>query len=116
MGQEGFGFATTAAGFQTVPQLGRVILEDDVEVGANTTIDRGSAHDTVIGAGSVIDRAILDKVWGGLRRALEWHGNKNGCAVVGGCRVRRELAGPRRPAPAVKIVAVPVLDSDNKMY
>lgn len=58
IGQEGFGFATTAAGFQTVPQLGRVILEDDVEVGANTTIDRGSAHDTVIGAGSRLDNLV----------------------------------------------------------
>jgi UDP-3-O-[3-hydroxymyristoyl] glucosamine N-acyltransferase len=58
IGQEGFGFATTAAGFLTVPQLGRVILEDDVEVGANTTIDRGSAHDTVIGAGSRLDNLV----------------------------------------------------------
>ncbi|MBV9757853.1 MAG: UDP-3-O-(3-hydroxymyristoyl)glucosamine N-acyltransferase [Alphaproteobacteria bacterium] len=58
IGQEGFGFATTAAGFLTVPQLGRVILEDDVEIGANTTIDRGSAHDTVIGAGSRLDNLV----------------------------------------------------------
>ena len=41
IGQEGFGFASTEAGFLTVPQFGRVILEDDVDVGANTTIDRG---------------------------------------------------------------------------
>jgi UDP-3-O-[3-hydroxymyristoyl] glucosamine N-acyltransferase len=46
IGQEGFGFAATKAGFLTVPQLGRTILEDDVEVGANTTIDRGSMRDT----------------------------------------------------------------------
>jgi len=58
IGQEGFGFASTAEGFFTVPQLGRVILEDDVEVGANTTIDRGSAHDTVIGAGSRLDNLV----------------------------------------------------------
>ncbi|MBV9734420.1 MAG: UDP-3-O-(3-hydroxymyristoyl)glucosamine N-acyltransferase, partial [Acidisphaera sp.] len=58
IGQEGFGFAGTAEGFLTVPQLGRVILEDDVEVGANTTIDRGSAHDTVIGAGSRLDNLV----------------------------------------------------------
>ena len=42
IGQEGFSFATTKTGFLSVPQLGRVIVEDDVEVGANTTIDRGS--------------------------------------------------------------------------
>jgi UDP-3-O-[3-hydroxymyristoyl] glucosamine N-acyltransferase len=58
IGQEGFGFATTKAGFLTVPQLGRVILEDDVEVGANTTIDRGSTRDTVIGAGSRLDNLV----------------------------------------------------------
>lgn len=58
IGQEGFGFASTTAGFLTVPQLGRVILEDDVEVGANTTIDRGSARDTVIGAGSRLDNLV----------------------------------------------------------
>lgn len=58
IGQEGFGFASIKAGFLTVPQLGRVILEDDVEVGANTTIDRGSVRDTVIGAGSRLDNLV----------------------------------------------------------
>jgi UDP-3-O-[3-hydroxymyristoyl] glucosamine N-acyltransferase len=58
IGQEGFGFAATPEGFRTVPQLGRVILEDDVEVGANTTIDRGSLQDTVIGAGSRLDNLV----------------------------------------------------------
>jgi UDP-3-O-[3-hydroxymyristoyl] glucosamine N-acyltransferase len=58
IGQEGFGFAPTKTGFLTAPQLGRVILEDDVEVGANTTIDRGSARDTVIGAGSRLDNLV----------------------------------------------------------
>ena len=58
IGQEGFGFAYTKDGFLTVPQLGRVILEDDVEVGANTTIDRGSSQDTMIGAGSRLDNLV----------------------------------------------------------
>ncbi len=58
VGQEGFGFAVTPEGFVTVPQLGRAILEDDVEIGANTTIDRGSMHDTVIGAGSRLDNLV----------------------------------------------------------
>lgn len=58
IGQEGFGFATGPQGFVTVPQLGRVIIEDDVEVGANSTIDRGSVHDTVIGAGSRLDNLV----------------------------------------------------------
>lgn len=58
VGQEGFGFACTRDGFLSVPQLGRAILEDDVEVGANTTIDRGSSRDTVIGAGSRLDNLV----------------------------------------------------------
>ena len=62
IGQEGFGFATTmeATGprYLTVPQVGRVLIEDDVEIGANTTIDRGSAQDTVVGAGSRIDNLV----------------------------------------------------------
>ena len=58
IGQEGFGFASTSDGFLSVPQLGRVILEDDVEVGANSTIDRGSSRDTIIGAGSRLDNLV----------------------------------------------------------
>ena len=58
IGQEGFGFAITAQGFVTVPQLGRVILQDDVEIGANATVDRGASHDTLIGAGSRIDNLV----------------------------------------------------------
>ena len=58
IGQEGFSFAATKTGFLSIPQLGRVIVEDDVEVGANTTIDRGSTRDTVIGAGSRLDNLV----------------------------------------------------------
>jgi UDP-3-O-[3-hydroxymyristoyl] glucosamine N-acyltransferase len=58
VGQEGFGFATGPDGFLTVPQLGRVLIGDDVEVGANSTIDRGSSQDTVIGAGTRIDNLV----------------------------------------------------------
>jgi UDP-3-O-[3-hydroxymyristoyl] glucosamine N-acyltransferase len=59
IGQDGFGFAVTPEGFRSVPQLGRVVIEDDVEIGANTTIDRGSLHDTVIGGGSRIDNLVM---------------------------------------------------------
>ena len=58
IGQEGFGFAVGPTGFVTVPQLGRVLLEDDVEIGANSTVDRGSTQDTVIGAGSRLDNLV----------------------------------------------------------
>ena len=58
IGQEGFGFATGPTGMVSVPQLGRVLIEDDVEVGANSTIDRGSAQDSVIGMGTRIDNLV----------------------------------------------------------
>jgi UDP-3-O-[3-hydroxymyristoyl] glucosamine N-acyltransferase len=58
IGQAGFGFAPDPAGPVKVPQLGRVVIGDDVDIGANTTIDRGSGHDTVIGSGSMIDNLV----------------------------------------------------------
>jgi UDP-3-O-[3-hydroxymyristoyl] glucosamine N-acyltransferase len=58
IGQDGFGFAPDAKAPIKVPQLGRVLIGDDVDVGANTTIDRGSGHDTVIGSGSMIDNLV----------------------------------------------------------
>ena len=58
IGQDGFGFAMGPKCHLKVPQLGRVIVEDDVEIGANTTIDRGAGPDTIIGAGSKIDNLV----------------------------------------------------------
>jgi len=58
IGQDGFGFAPGPTGMVSVPQLGLVRIGDDVEIGANTTIDRGSAQDTVIGAGTRIDNLV----------------------------------------------------------
>lgn len=58
VGQDGFGFAIDPAGYVKVPQLGRVIIEDHVEIGANTTIDRGAGPDTVIGQGTWIDNLV----------------------------------------------------------
>nr|WP_270937757.1 UDP-3-O-(3-hydroxymyristoyl)glucosamine N-acyltransferase [Roseomonas sp. MO-31] len=59
VGQEGFGFAVTPEGrFETMPQLGRVILGDAVEIGANSCVDRGSQGDTVLGAGTRLDNLV----------------------------------------------------------
>src|SRR5580658_193419 len=58
VGQDGFGFASDPSGHVKIPQLGRVLIGDDVEIGANTTIDRGAGPDTVIGAGSIIDNLV----------------------------------------------------------
>ena len=59
IGQEGFGFVMNAQGrFVTAPQLGSVILGDDVEIGANSCVDRGSLGDTVLGAGTRLDNLV----------------------------------------------------------
>jgi UDP-3-O-[3-hydroxymyristoyl] glucosamine N-acyltransferase len=58
IGQDGFGFAMGARGHLKVPQIGRVIIQDDVEIGANSCIDRGALMDTVIGEGTKIDNLV----------------------------------------------------------
>lgn len=58
VGQDGFGFAIDPKGHVKVPQLGRVIIEEHVEIGANSTIDRGAGPDTVIGQGTWIDNLV----------------------------------------------------------
>ncbi len=58
VGSDGFGLARDGRRWEKVPQLGSVVLEDDVEVGANTTIDRGAVHDTVIRRGAKLDNLI----------------------------------------------------------
>lgn len=58
IGQDGFGFAMGPKGHLKVPQLGRVIIGDDVEIGANATIDRGAGPDTIIGPGCRIDNLV----------------------------------------------------------
>jgi UDP-3-O-[3-hydroxymyristoyl] glucosamine N-acyltransferase len=58
LGQDGFGFAMGPGGHLKVPQIGRVIVQDDVEIGANATIDRGATRDTIIGEGTKIDNLV----------------------------------------------------------
>jgi UDP-3-O-[3-hydroxymyristoyl] glucosamine N-acyltransferase len=58
VGQDGFGYVMGASGHRKVPQLGRVIIQDDVEIGAGTTIDRGANRDTMIGEGTKIDNLV----------------------------------------------------------
>lgn len=58
IGQDGFGFAMGLPRHEKVPQLGRVIIQDDVEIGANSTVDRGAGPDTVIGEGTKIDNLV----------------------------------------------------------
>jgi UDP-3-O-[3-hydroxymyristoyl] glucosamine N-acyltransferase len=58
IGQDGYGYVAGPKGQEKIPQIGRVIIQDDVEIGTNTTIDRGSIRDTVIGEGSKIDNLV----------------------------------------------------------
>jgi UDP-3-O-[3-hydroxymyristoyl] glucosamine N-acyltransferase len=58
IGQAGFGYAGSVKGHERMPHLGRVIIEDDVDIGANVTIDRGSWGDTLIARGVKIDNLV----------------------------------------------------------
>jgi len=58
IGSDGFGYQGSMKGHLKVPQIGRVVIQDDVEIGANTTIDRGALGDTVIGEGTKIDNLV----------------------------------------------------------
>lgn len=58
VGQDGFGYVSGKGGHTKVPQTGRVIIQDDVEVGAGTAIDRGAHRDTMIGEGTKIDNLV----------------------------------------------------------
>lgn len=58
IGEDGFGYASDATGHTHIPQVGRVLIGNGVEIGANTTIDRGAGPDTVIGDGCIIDNLV----------------------------------------------------------
>jgi UDP-3-O-[3-hydroxymyristoyl] glucosamine N-acyltransferase len=58
LGADGFGFAPNDGAWQKIPQVGRVVIGDDVEIGANTTIDRGAIEDTVVEDGVKIDNLV----------------------------------------------------------
>lgn len=58
IGADGFGFAPTETGYKKIPQLGNVVIEDDVELGANTTVDRAMMGSTVVGKGTKLDNLV----------------------------------------------------------
>jgi UDP-3-O-[3-hydroxymyristoyl] glucosamine N-acyltransferase len=58
LGSDGFGYVSTSGRHEKIPHVGRCVIEDDVEIGAGTTIDRGSIDDTVVGAGTKIDNLV----------------------------------------------------------
>jgi UDP-3-O-[3-hydroxymyristoyl] glucosamine N-acyltransferase len=58
VGVDGFGYVPSASGHQKIPHVGRCVVGDDVEIGANSCLDRGSVDDTVIGPGTKIDNLV----------------------------------------------------------
>jgi len=85
IGQDGFGYVGGAAGVEKVPQLGGIRIEDNVEIGANTTVDRGALDDTVIGAGTKIDNLvqIAHNVRIGRFCLIAAHSGISGSCVIG---------------------------------
>ena len=89
IGQDGFGFAMGPGGHLKVPQIGRVIIQDDVEIGANTTIDRGALKDTMIGEGTKIDNLVQIGAQRRCRPALHHRFNVRHLRFDGTRRLRR---------------------------
>jgi len=58
IGSDGYGFVSVVDGHHKIPQLGNVIIEDNVEIGANVTVDRGTSGSTVIGKGTKVDNLV----------------------------------------------------------
>lgn len=85
IGADGFGFVEVPQGWLKIPQVGTVVLEDDVEVGANTTIDRATLGETRIGAGTKIDNLVQigHNVQVGARAAIAAQTGIAGSARVG---------------------------------
>lgn len=85
IGQDGFGSVPRADGLRKMPQLGRVVIQDDVEIGANTAIDRGTLGDTVIGQGTKIDNLvqIAHNVRIGMHTVIAGHCGISGSVTIG---------------------------------
>jgi UDP-3-O-[3-hydroxymyristoyl] glucosamine N-acyltransferase len=85
LGGDGFGLVMHENGWHKVPQIGKVVLEDDVEIGANTTVDRGALDDTVIGQGSKLDNLIQigHNVRIGAHTAIAAHAAIAGSTTIG---------------------------------
>ncbi|MEM1377602.1 MAG: UDP-3-O-(3-hydroxymyristoyl)glucosamine N-acyltransferase [Pseudomonadota bacterium] len=85
IGQEGFGFVPRASGLKKMPQLGRVIIQDDVEIGSNTAVDRGTLSDTSIGQGTKIDNLVQvgHNVTIGASTVIAAHSGLSGSCKIG---------------------------------
>lgn len=110
IGQDGFGFALGREGHVKVPQLGRVLIEDDVEIGSGTTIDRGTGPDTMIGEGTKIDNLVQigHNVHIGKRAVIIAQVGISGSTRIGDGAVlagQSGIAGHLKIGPGAKIAA-----------
>lgn len=117
IGQDGFGFALGRDGHVKVPQLGRVVIEDDVEIGSGTTIDRGTGPDTFIGEGTKIDNLVMigHNVNIGRRAVIIGQAGISGSTRIGDGAVlagQAGIAGHLKIGAGVKIAAKSGVMSD----
>lgn len=110
IGSEGFGYAPSATGWVRINQVGRVVIGDRVEIGANTTIDRGAIEDTVIGDGVILDNQIqvAHNVRIGNQTAIAGCVGIAGSTTIGnGCRIggKSAIVGHLNIADNVTITA-----------
>ncbi len=110
IGADGFGFAPTPAGFEKIPQIGNVVISDDVEIGANTTIDRAMMGSTRVDHGAKIDNLvqIAHNCVVGENTAMAAQGGIAGSTKVGkNCMIGGQvgLAGHIKVGDGVQIAA-----------
>jgi len=110
IGQDGFGFALGARGHIKVPQIGRVVIQDDVEIGAGVTIDRGANRDTVIGEGAKIDNLVQigHNVVIGRHAVLVAQSGVSGSSVIGDFAAlggQAGIAGHLKVGPGAQVAA-----------
>ncbi len=110
IGQDGFGFALGPRGHLKVPQVGRVIIQDDVEIGAGVTIDRGANRDTVIGEGAKIDNLVQigHNVVIGRHAVLVSQSGVSGSSVIGDFAAlggQAGIAGHLKIGPGAQVAA-----------
>ena len=114
IGSDGFGFAAHEGQWTKVPQLGRVVIGDDVEIGANTAVDRGALGDTVIGRGAKLDNLIqiAHNVQIGEHTAMAALVGVAGSATVGSrCRIGGQagIAGHLTVGDDVEVLATSLI-------
>ena len=119
IGADGFGFANEKGQWVKIPQMGRVIIGDNVELGANTCIDRGALNDTIIGDGVKLDNFchVAHNVVLGNHVAMAAYAGVAGSTKVGDFSTfsgRSTILGHLEIAPGTHVTACSVINRSNK--